>query len=163
MDDMNLFNLDSSDESIEKMLNGLDTADTTRLLHALNALSIEYMLSDRIHAIFSSKSFYLTRYLYDIFVITGERDIDYKALKFNLDNAGKIDFNKTSIEDILKKYKNVWEVMIIVIEGEELPKPEFDDVIERLTAFCIVLYEDMHNYTRWDHKKKRWLYEDAML
>lgn len=127
----------------------------------LNAWSIERMLSDKIHAIFTPKRFRRVKDLYDVYVILEQFDVDFKSFKKNLDDRGDIDLNKTPFRDeVLVQYRHAWNKLnLLSVDDDNLPKPDFDDVIGRLADFCAILCGCNRNYTKWDCKKKRWLYD----
>lgn len=130
-------------------------------LGQVHAFSVERMLSDKIHAIFTPKRFRRTKDLYDVYYLLENFDVDYKKFKECIELRGELDLNKNPFrEEILEQYLHAWNKLNIVsvVSTREIEKPEFKLVIERLGHFCFpVLNGFKENYSMWEHTKCRWV------
>lgn len=129
-------------------------------LGRIHAFSVERMLSDKVHAIFTPKRFRRTKDLYDVYYLLENFDVDYRKFKECIEARGNIDLLKNPFrEDVLVQYAHAWKKLNIrsSVPSIDLKKPEFKLVIERLNAFCFpVMINFQHEYLMWNHKVCGW-------
>lgn len=125
----------------------------------LHAFSVERMLSDKVHAIFTPKRFRRTKDLYDVYYLLENFDVDYKVFKQCIEDRGPLDLQKSPFrEEVLVQYKHAWDKLNVVsaITNERLEKPEFRLVIERLAGFVLALSDNHGDNIYWDKERIGW-------
>lgn len=126
----------------------------------LHTFSVERMLSDKIHAIFSPKRFRRAKDLYDVYYLLENFDVDYVMFRESLDNRGVIELDENPFqESILEQYQHAWERLQIVsiYPNVILDKPDFRFVIERLGDFCFPIMNGFSkDYKRWNKELLKW-------
>ena len=146
------------DVGLHQLISGTKWYDVS--IGKLHSFSVERILSDKIHAIFSPKRFRRTKDLYDVYYLLENFDVDYNMFKELLEKRGTIDLNKNPFqESVLKQYQHAWEKLQVVSMYQDLilDKPDFRFVIERLGNFCFpIMNEFSRDYKIWNKKLLRW-------
>ena len=130
-------------------------------LGQVHAFSVERMLSDKVHAIFTRKRFRRTKDLYDVYILLENFDVDYEKFKECIKLRGELDLNKNPFrEEVLEQYLHAWNKLnlVSIVSTKEIEKPEFKLVIERLGHFCFpVLNGFKESYSIWEQTRCRWI------
>lgn len=157
--------MDMYDESGRKVL-GIDvgwhdiyfgTTTTNIDIAAVNAFTVERMLSDKVTAILSRKRFRRPKDIYDLFCITNVFDFDAALVNdFILkrtDGVGAEWRNFPFNETVLREYEKAYNSLdITTVTKTHREKPEFREVISRFDTVCWKLRQpDLEMY--WDHNK----------
>lgn len=102
-----------------------------------NRFEIERMLADKISAIFSRKRFRRTKDIYDFYVLTNNFDVSMKKLIEYINSRGLIDWNADPFRvEVVEQYAIAYDKLIVTtIEGEEIKKPELNNILSRLKEF----------------------------
>ncbi len=126
----------------------------------IHAFTVERMLSDKTHVIFSPKRFRRVKDLYDVFYLLEYFDVDFEQFKYQLNLRGELDLNKTPFrEEVLVQYLHAWDKLKVVshIDGSALSKPDFKLVMHRISKFYHNLYlEDSKCYSLWSKDECEW-------
>lgn len=128
-------------------------------LGQVHAFSVERMLSDKVHAIFTRKRFRRTKDLYDVYILLENFDVDYEKFKECVDARGLIDWNASPFrEEVLVQYSHAWNKLEVrnAITSEIIKKSEFNLVISRLSDFVTALTGNRGSDIYWDKKEVNW-------
>lgn len=128
-------------------------------LGRVHAFSVERMLSDKIHAIFTPKRFRRTKDLYDVYYLLENFDVDYKKFKKCIELRGEIDWDKSPFrEEVLVQYLHAWNKLEVrsCITNELINKPDFNLVINRLSNFVTALTGNHGDNIYWKKERTGW-------
>ena len=134
------------------------TTRTTIDIGDVRAFTIERMISDKVSAILSKKRFRRPKDIYDLYCITNCFDFNTSLVNdFILKRTGgagadwgNFPFNETVLREYRKAYMSLR--LSSIYRGHELPKPDFDAVMERFST----IYQGLRYLLKtptWDHTK----------
>lgn len=159
--------MDMFDETGRKVL-GIDigwhditfgTTTTTVDIGNINAFTVERMLADKVTAILSRKRFRRPKDIYDLYCITNCFDFDVKLVKEYIfkrtEGVGadwcNFPFNDTVINEYAKAYSSL--KLNSIVRDKVLPKPAFEDVMQRFDTISLALNDTDNCFNYWDHTK----------
>lgn len=158
--------MDMFDETGRKVL-GIDigwhditfgTTTTTISIGDINAFTVERMLADKITAILSRKRFRRPKDIYDLYCITNCFDFDVNAVNDYIlkrtEGAGAEWQNFPFNSVVLNEYKKAYDSLSLdsIYKDTKLPKPDFNDVINRFNSICLVLKNKDNDFKVWHHE-----------